>query len=394
MTQSKDSGTLLLRTTNKKSSRSKSYTAAVSGKYTVLVLFLVANVYILIMHIYPSSPLNMFQQQFSQPHNSIDNSNAKHEMPLGNNIPQRVELNNNNINNDNKAANTHAHKNKTKTRTRTRNGNGIINKRDLELLHGATIQRLYYINLDKNVKRREFMESWLSKNSSNSFPFQRVPASDGQDVDKKSNEQEDAVASCVPSKRLPAGRCRGIAGVARSNLDIIDNYNTSGLTFVAEDDIYFHDMDKIMMYIQKVPSDWDIIRFDCNGFIPATFGHVVRSLGAAQIFETAHTRPCNASTQKCQFCGGTYAMVWRESSIPKLRKIWSPVPYDDIDCRLSNANQLKSYCVQTRNRVVAHKPPPGEITDIPIGQEIHDAQGSKLWVSKQKRKKKGKEGLQ
>ena len=52
--------------------------------------------------------------------------------------------------------------------------------------------------------------------------------------------------------------------------------------------------------------------------------------------------------KKCYFCGGTHAQVWRDRAIPKLRHIWSTLPYDDVDCRITHlgGKSLKSYCIQ------------------------------------------------
>ena len=37
-------------------------------------------------------------------------------------------------------------------------------------------------------------------------------------------------------------------------------------------------------------------------------------------------------------------MLWRGSSIPKLRKVWSKFPYGDADCRLCT-NDIEAYCL-------------------------------------------------
>ena len=54
--------------------------------------------------------------------------------------------------------------------------------------------------------------------------------------------------------------------------NIIDKKKTAGLTVVVEDDVYLPTK-KIKSYINLVPSDWDVIRFDCNldNDVPQTF---------------------------------------------------------------------------------------------------------------------------
>jgi hypothetical protein len=40
--------------------------------------------------------------------------------------------------------------------------------------------------------------------------------------------------------------------------------------------------------------------------------------------------------------------LWRDSSIHKLKKMWSTVPYEDSDCAITDhvGKALNSYCVQ------------------------------------------------
>ena len=117
------------------------------------------------------------------------------------------------------------------------------------------IQRIYYINLDKNIKRRQSMEDQLSQQS---IPWERVPASLG----------ETNSTACIPRNRIPEGNCKGVSGLAKSNLNILKNYNTTGITLVLEDDVRIHRLQSLQemahQTLQKVPDNWDIIRFDCN----------------------------------------------------------------------------------------------------------------------------------
>ena len=189
-----------------------------------------------------------------------------------------------------------------------------------------TVHRIYYINLLKNTQRRELMESWLSTQP---IPFERINATIGSSDPNK----------CAAGKQQQ-DRCRGMSGLAKTELDIIRNHNTSGLTLVFEDDFIVNKpLNEIVdRTLRMVPLDWDIIRWDCWGEPLDSFDILVPN----KVFRTYQN-----STRKGGsgwFCGGTHAMLWREESVFKLERLWSQEPFDAIDCRLTTES-LKSYCV-------------------------------------------------
>jgi hypothetical protein len=220
-----------------------------------------------------------------------------------------------------------------------------------------TIGRIYFINLAAKTQRRDFMESWLSQQA---IPYQRVNATVGR------LRGDD----CVVGKQHPE-RCRGIAGLAQTELDIIHRYlhwynhvssDDGGLTIVLEDDFIATRplQDVVDETLKLVPADWDIIRYDCWGDIPASFDVVVHNAAgetkptasSPKVFRTVHRQPCVddytiTPPRVCWFCGGTHAMLWRPEGVDKLAALWSQLPYDDIDCRLSTieAESIKSYCI-------------------------------------------------
>ena len=215
--------------------------------------------------------------------------------------------------------------------------------------HEQTVSRIYYINLRKNAQRREVMESWLSNQP---IPFERINAKVG------STDPED----CVVGKQNP-DRCNGIVGLAESELDIIQNHNTSGLTLVFEDDFV---MDKpldeiVQRTLRLVPDDWDLIRWDCWGPPLDTFD----VLSTGEVFRTYGTnRDTTFFVVMNWFCGGTHAMLWRDKSVSKLEQLWSKLPYDDIDCRLTTIDAtFNSYCVNIGIGYTQRVR--GERTDIP-----------------------------
>jgi len=206
------------------------------------------------------------------------------------------------------------------------------------------IDRIYYINLDTNPCRRSFMEGWLSQQP---IPFLRVPGIIGRE------------GLCTKSRSAPA-RCRGVSGLAQTDVSIIDNYNTTGITLVLEDDFKVVEFEKLLTAVSLVPKDWDIIRFDCWGRHPSTLERMKNFT-----FRTAHRKPCNRTKEQCEFCGGTHAMLWRGDRIQNIRKIWSKQPYSDIDCRLTNSD-IHSYCVNIG--IGEFHVFSSERTNIPVGK--------------------------
>jgi len=211
------------------------------------------------------------------------------------------------------------------------------------------------------------MHDWLQRQTS---PFHRVNATIGPDksvcVFNKKNMNKEA-----------GGRCRGVTGLVMSELDIIQNYNTIGLTVVLEDDFrVIHNLRTLVeKTINMVPADWDVIRWDCKGKIPETFevkhyrnAEKSENHQNAKVFRTYHTR---TPKREDWFCGGTHAMLWRDSSLTKLANVWSQQPFHDIDCRLTTP-MLNSYCVNLHiGEFVLSE---GERSDIPHITRRHFSQ--------------------
>jgi hypothetical protein len=241
-----------------------------------------------------------------------------------------------------------------------------------------TIDRIYYTNLDSNPKRKEFMEDWLRTNQTVA-PFQRISGQVGTSSD------------VCGGKKLAAStaRCKGVAGLSKSMVSIIDNFDTSGMTLVLEDDFRIWDLDGLVSTLNRlpIPQDWDVLRFDCWGdrlsnFVPRrhTFGgpgHITNwtaeGYRVTGIFETKCTNATPTGNVH-SFCGGTHAMLWRGGeSVRKLRALWGQVPYLDIDCRLTrpfdDELDIKSYCINQPHRIGAPHHPEHERTNIPkIGE--------------------------
>jgi hypothetical protein len=194
----------------------------------------------------------------------------------------------------------------------------------------ARVDRIYYHNLDKNTLRRQHMESWLSEQP---IVYKRVPAQIGEPD------------GCIENKNTP-NRCRGMSGIAKTLTGILDNENTTGVSLVLEDDVIPMDKDRwsrMMEAIKYVPDDWDIIRFDCWGAndygMRYVNGFVVDTRKPKIIKNCADHGVCQA------FCGGAYAMLWRDSSAETLKKMWRKVPVDDADCIIGKTEFVQSYCV-------------------------------------------------
>lgn len=83
----------------------------------------------------------------------------------------------------------------------------------------AGIQRIYYINLEKNKERRKNMEKALRNQTALSWtgppiPFKRISAVSGQ----------EPPSVCAPSLQHPE-RCQGVQGILKSNLRIMQYEN-------------------------------------------------------------------------------------------------------------------------------------------------------------------------
>jgi hypothetical protein len=122
----------------------------------------------------------------------------------------------------------------------------------------AGIQRIYYINLKKNVLRRARIESLLSEPHTQlawkkeAIPYTRINAIRG--------DEDPAV--CAPTLQDPH-RCAGVVGIVKSNLHIMQYHNVTGLTLVMEDDFLPRNLSLIEEAVRWIPPDWDIIRFEC-----------------------------------------------------------------------------------------------------------------------------------
>ena len=245
-----------------------------------------------------------------------------------------------------------------------------VNMRAWEVQQG--IQRIYYINLDKNRRRRRQMELVLN-DLNRPVPYERIPAQQGT-----LNGTE-----CAVGKQDPR-RCRGISGLVWTNLHIMETKNTSGgLTMVLEDDFVLgSNMTAIEQAIHMVPSDWDVIRLQAWHFcdrmlVPvrpkrfiarSTTDRIIPPIPGLPIFLADQRR--NPRKNTTTVCCGTHAQIWRESSLYKLHRLWSRRPYQDIDCALSMDPTIKSYIIgrlkHGRSNFLGElQMPPHEGTDIP-----------------------------
>lgn len=194
------------------------------------------------------------------------------------------------------------------------------------------IDRIYYINLEKNFLRRQLMKSWLRKVP---IPFKRISAMPGSGLDE-----------CVAGKEA---KCQGIAGLARTLLHIIKDEDTTGISMVVEDDYVLKDptLKQVEEALQNIPPDWDVVRFDCWGTVHVKFDDEnTKSRNNMLVIDMISKVRSRKDNQPVNFYGGTHMMLWRGGkSVDKLRKIWSRQPFDSVDLRLGGGD-LKSYCVQ------------------------------------------------
>jgi hypothetical protein len=221
------------------------------------------------------------------------------------------------------------------------------------------IDRIYYINLEKNSLRRQGMEFMLEQQI---IPFKRIPAIIG------------VTDQCSEQSANNTNKCRGVSGLARTLVGMLNEENTTGLSLVLQDDLMLTDPDlqRLQESIKMVPDDWDLIRFDCWGTQWVSFNKInnyvidTRQVSSTIIgfklccsyglvlliisfvyLQYQRTEQC-IKNDHCFFCGGLHNMLWRESSIHKLKKMWSTVPYLANDCIITDyiGKALNSYCVQ------------------------------------------------
>lgn len=123
-------------------------------------------------------------------------------------------------------------------------------------------------------------------------------------------------------------------------------------------------MSMIEEALTLIPNDWDIIRIECVDYdIRQSFDYIEHP--DYLMFRAQFVRPCNGEHENCNYCGGAFAMLLRESSLSKLFRVWSTLPAADLDCRLAHELSIRSYCFNTHRKAGQHAPPPGETTDIP-----------------------------
>lgn len=216
----------------------------------------------------------------------------------------------------------------------------------------SQVERILYLNLAKNTKRNDLMKQWLQDDKVNDLgiPYSRIEAMAGKD-----NE-------CVNG--IDPARCRGVAGLAQTLLKILDD-PLPGMTLVFEDD--YHVTKPLSNAIEKtlkhVPSNWDIIRFDCDGPIRSSFP-VIHNGTDFVVFRANHVNKCQESS--CTFCGGTHAQLWRDSSLDRLKDVWSSRPFNDVDCRLVWKKEFIGYCVNMKlGQLVRLQGEESDITHIP-----------------------------
>lgn len=113
--------------------------------------------------------------------------------------------------------------------------------------------------MEENLKRREIMEGWLKDQT---IPYQRFSSMRGG----------ENVTCKMENKNENRRKCRGIAGLAMSSVAVMDQRNnTTELTLVLEDDYQVKNMTLLEESLKHVPSDFDVVRWDCSGRQPMEF---------------------------------------------------------------------------------------------------------------------------
>lgn len=223
--------------------------------------------------------------------------------------------------------------------------------------HSGKIQRVYYNNVEKNTLRRKMVEFWLNEDPSlRRIPYKRISAQAGKPEDQ-----------CQAGKNSPE-RCRGIAGLAKTLVHILEQEDTSGgISLILEDDYSITDsgFQRMEASLAMVPDDWDIIRFDCWGTDQVDLQWINPFVAKTNQFRLKED--CN-STGTCWFCGGTHALLVNDESTERVKKMWGQTPYQDVDCVIGQSAWINSYCVNIGigDMYKLHN----EVSDIPTPQSL------------------------
>jgi hypothetical protein len=172
------------------------------------------------------------------------------------------------------------------------------------------IDHVYFSNLEKNKIRRQSMDFWMDNDPLLKATHKRINAT----ISDPPRDQ------CVPTKNHPK-RCRGLAGITRTLLGILDDENTTGLSLVLEDDYVITDprLQRMEASLELVPEDWDLIRFDCLQTEQVHLQWINPFVANTTTMQVKSDFDQSVPNHKCWFCGGAFAMLWREESISKLR---------------------------------------------------------------------------
>lgn len=192
------------------------------------------------------------------------------------------------------------------------------------------VERIFYSNLEKNVKRKTMMNFWLNEDPLRRVPFKRIGARIG----------DPSMDQCITNKNITK-RCQGVAGLARTLLHILDNEDTTGMFLVLEDDFFISDSGfrRLEASLAMVPDDWDMIRFDCRDINQVDLQWLNPFVARSNEY---HTRN---GCVRCFFCGGTHAIVMKGESTEKIKAMWGQTPFDDVDCVIGRTKWVNSYCV-------------------------------------------------
>mmetsp|Transcript_10402 Transcript_10402/g.14689 ORF Transcript_10402/g.14689 Transcript_10402/m.14689 type:complete len:327 (-) Transcript_10402:34-1014(-) len=207
---------------------------------------------------------------------------------------------------------------------------------------GKLIDRIYYINLSTNINRNAFERTRLRRQH---VPYERIEGQRGK---------EDI---CGPNYHPK--RCVGVSGLTLTNLHILQHKNLTGISLILEDDYeLLHMIDMENDFLKYIPNDWDVVRIDC--------WKTKKQEWTKDLVDIVHSNPYVYKLKgKGTFFGGTHAMIWRESSVPKLYNVWSQKPFNTgIDVRL-NTNRLNSYCLNRPGDYGAFSEKLRKKTDIP-----------------------------
>eukprot|EP00667_Euglena_gracilis_P020192 EG_transcript_21816 len=218
----------------------------------------------------------------------------------------------------------------------------------------------YYINMNRSAARRRHM---LRQFAALGIVARRWP---GVVVPPTAEEVQRGLRGepGLPRarQRMTAAEYAGTLGCRRSHQTLLrhlahrDPPHPGHWHMVFEDDLTLprNLFVQLLPFLQRVPDDWDVIRFDCDRDELERADPTFYDIVAPDVYRVhrGNWTSCAETGQQCWLCGGTHTVVFRQRAVAAaLQAFADQADRIHVDCILSRVGKphgpLGSYCVQT-----------------------------------------------